>query len=290
MKSERRHELQTNLLADWLGDMIEKSRPYQTSILGVFLLAVLAIAGGLYWSSHSRAQAAEAWQKLASINTQSLDEVGDQYKNTPIGNMAAVVAGDVYLLNATQERFSSRATANQKLTAAIDKYELVLKTPADPMLLERASYGIARAYETQGKLDEAVNAYQNVVKEWPNGTYADAAARRLADLQRPETKEFYDEFARFDPKPAYANEPGMPSKSSLSKPDSLAEPGEGPVFKHEPLLNLGDDKDKGAKDKAEDKPVKEKSTKDKAEATPPAPSTPPVAPAKTSDTKANSAK
>ena len=44
MKSERRHELTTNALADWLAGIIERIRPYQTTLLGVVLLAVLLIA------------------------------------------------------------------------------------------------------------------------------------------------------------------------------------------------------------------------------------------------------
>jgi hypothetical protein len=51
----------------------------------------------------------------------------------------------------------------------------------------------------------------------------------LADLQKPATKEFYDEFARFDPKPAYTGEGGLPTRSSLSQPDSLVEPEPAPV-------------------------------------------------------------
>ena len=31
MKSERRHELHTNALADWLAGIIERIRPYQTT-------------------------------------------------------------------------------------------------------------------------------------------------------------------------------------------------------------------------------------------------------------------
>ena len=47
MKSERRHELQTNALADWIGEAIERIRPYQTTLLGVALLVMLLIGGPL---------------------------------------------------------------------------------------------------------------------------------------------------------------------------------------------------------------------------------------------------
>ena len=43
MKTERRHELQTNILADWLGHKTEAIRPYFKLILGG-IAAVLIVA------------------------------------------------------------------------------------------------------------------------------------------------------------------------------------------------------------------------------------------------------
>ena len=56
MRSERRHELQTNALADWLGTVIERVQPYQTSLLGVVLLAAMLAVGGAWWRYHAAAR------------------------------------------------------------------------------------------------------------------------------------------------------------------------------------------------------------------------------------------
>jgi predicted negative regulator of RcsB-dependent stress response len=261
MKSERRHELQTNALADWLGETIDRIRPYQTSLLGVVLLVVLLILGGTFWIQHSSGQTTEAWGKISTAlntgNAAELDDVIDHYPKTQAANMAAVLAGDMRLFAGTQQRFANLATANDDLSKAIEYYQGVTDDSKSSMLVERATFGWARALETQGKLDDAEKKYHEVTKRWPRGTYAQAAVQRLEDLQKPAIKSFYDQFAHFDPKPSYTSEPAMPSKSGLSKPDSLNEPGEGPVFKHEPLIKLDGD-EKGSKDKGTDAKPAEK--------------------------------
>ena len=51
MKSEHRHELQTNELANRLGTGIEKVQPYSQVVLaGVIVLAVAAVGWGIYSS------------------------------------------------------------------------------------------------------------------------------------------------------------------------------------------------------------------------------------------------
>lgn len=264
MKSERRHELQTNALADWIGEAIERIRPYQTTLLGVVLLLLLLIVGGTWWSRHSASQSAEAWGRLnAALESGNpaamLDDVVDHNRGTQIASMAGILAGDIYLGQGTQQRFVNRATANQDLAKAIERYKLVLDSSSSPLLKERATYGLARALETQGNLPDALAKYEEVEKTWPNGAYAAAVTRRLEDLRSPAIKKFYDDFRNYDPKPVSANEPGLPTRSDLSKPDSLKEPDDAPISLHDPRFNLGDDTS-DTKDKKPDsaKPSAEK--------------------------------
>ena len=51
MKTERRHELQTNDLADWLGRKIDSARPHAKVISGIAIVAATAFvdtAGGVF--------------------------------------------------------------------------------------------------------------------------------------------------------------------------------------------------------------------------------------------------
>ena len=43
MKTARRHELQTNTLADWLGEAIESAKPYARLIGGIALAGVVLV-------------------------------------------------------------------------------------------------------------------------------------------------------------------------------------------------------------------------------------------------------
>lgn len=97
---------------------------------------------------------------------------------------------------------------------------------------ERATFGLGRAYEalagtrqSQGELDKAMESYEAVVAKWPNGAYAEMAARRLEDLRREETKSLYDKFAQFEPKPALPDVPGLPGERPSFDLDSLPEDG-----------------------------------------------------------------
>ena len=64
MKSERRHELQHNDLAEWILKTYERILPYRNTILGVGLLVVVLLVGMSFWHSQDVAQAGEAWNSL----------------------------------------------------------------------------------------------------------------------------------------------------------------------------------------------------------------------------------
>ena len=61
MKTERRHELQTNVLADWLGHRTEAIRPYFIYIVmgGVALLVVAIVV--TIASNWQLARSSEGW-------------------------------------------------------------------------------------------------------------------------------------------------------------------------------------------------------------------------------------
>jgi len=64
MKSERRHELQHNALADWLVKAGETTKPYQNIMLASIVLVVVALAAYSWMSRESSAQTTQAWDDL----------------------------------------------------------------------------------------------------------------------------------------------------------------------------------------------------------------------------------
>lgn len=237
MKSERRHELQQNLLADWLGRQIQAIKPYQNVIL--LVVAAVFVVAALYgwWSRQTGRTAAEAWGRLieatllsgaGELNPTEYVAVEEQYPNTAAADCAAVVAGDLHLTYGCDLLFVNKATANQELRKAEENYSRVLEHSRVASLRERATFGLARAAEARGDLEKAMAYYEQIPRDWPEGAYVEASRRRLADLKRPATQAMYDRFAKFDPKPAFSDAPGTPGQRPAFDLDSLPE--DGPVF------------------------------------------------------------
>lgn len=67
MKTERRHELQTNVLADWLGRQIDALRPYANTIITVVAVVVVALVGYSIWNQWSKSAAAAAWGEFFEV-------------------------------------------------------------------------------------------------------------------------------------------------------------------------------------------------------------------------------
>lgn len=207
MKTERRHELQTNQLADWMGSSVETAKPYTKLAIGV-LVAVVVILGSVYYLSGQTAKRqAEGWEKyfagLTRPTPDQLQSVADAYRGTAVGNWSRVELADVQAVRGTEALFKDRAEANEELRAAQQNYAIVADDPAaGDIPRQRALLGLARVSESLNELDRAREAYQRLLTEFPNCAFADEANFRLTDLNRPATKAFYDWFASQDPQPA----------------------------------------------------------------------------------------
>jgi len=239
MKGERRHELEHNVLLDWLAGIAEQVKPYGNAIFAVVLLLAVAIAASVWWTRQSTAQETEAWdafhEALYSARLTDFDRVIEQYPGTEVAHWAAVVAGDLRLSEGCAQRFRSRSTANQELRKAVECYRMVLDESNRSELRERATFGLARTLEVQGDLDKAEQRYEEVRSGWPEGVYAAAASRRLEDLGNDTfRKTFYDEFAKFDPRPpSLSEEPGL----GPSFDEEITPPGQDRIFSPSNLLD-----------------------------------------------------
>ena len=61
MKTERRHELQTNELADWLGTTIQFIEANFRTVLGVIVALAVVVGAGFYLKSESATRRGQAW-------------------------------------------------------------------------------------------------------------------------------------------------------------------------------------------------------------------------------------
>ena len=213
MKTERRHELQTNVLADRLARSAESVRPYGKTILGIVLLLLLAIVVLSFWNSQRRQKTIDGWDQfftaLSDGNESALQQTATDYKGTSVAGWAKLVNADIALSEATAQLFTDKADAVQKLRDTVDSYQ-TLRDAGNPVIEQRAAFGLAQAHESLGELDKAREEYESLAKRWPDSPYARIAKQRVTQLNQQSTKEFYDWFAKYTPSTPASRLPGTP--------------------------------------------------------------------------------
>lgn len=277
MKSERRHELQHNALAEWITETYESLRPYGNTIVGVLALLVLILAGWLWWTRQAALDQATAWGDLFLAETAAsttgdaseLSQLATRYYGSSAGAWAAVVAGNVSLANGSDKLLKDKSAAVEDLNKAAQSYRQALSQSQVPELRQQATYGLAQALETlcatqQADMAEAIKTYTELAEQWRDSAFGKAAQRRLDDLNQPATKAFYDQLAKYVPKPAAPEETDASGKQLHFDPKALPEPGT------ITLPALG-----GSADAATEKPATEQAEEKPAESTP---ATPPAQP------------
>jgi hypothetical protein len=277
MKSKRRHELQTNDLADRLGQFIEKARPYTTMILLLVVGAAVILAAGYYLTSSRTRKQGLAWRYFMAAGTDpqrdisdQLAEVADEYQGTAAGLWASQTAGDLELSRGVRLLFTDRALADTSLTQARSYFQEVAEHSdinSYPMLLRRARFGLAQTHETLGDLDKAKACYQLVIDEAEDDAIGAAASDRLKQLESPDAGEFYAWFGEQKPVPPAATSGG--SSSPLG--DLLDSPAAGlSDLPDGPGGFLSTDFGSSSDDAPPDEPVKRAGGSDEGSSEPPA--------------------
>ena len=227
MKTERRHQLETNTLAEKLSRLLQRVQPYSTAIVGAVVAVVLIALTYNYLSSQAEAKAAEGWNRLLNVTMSGVDVAGqleslaDEYDGTPAGYWARLRLADIQLGQGIEQLFRDRAAANDSLHMAAENYQHVADQVTESLLLQRAWLGLGEAYESLDRLDEARGYYQRMIERFPEATLAKLAQQRIDALEHPSIKEFYDWFAQ---QSAGSNIQDEPSRSDLeSLPDEPPE-------------------------------------------------------------------
>jgi hypothetical protein len=235
MKTERRHDLKTNELADWLGkSMVRVEENYKVG-LGIVAVIILIVAVWAYLRNSTAQQMQESWTAFQRASTQGnaneLTDVATRYSDLPAGACARMMLADTQLRAGTDQLFADRADANDQLRRAFENYQLVIDSNADltPIVKQRALLGLARAAESLNDLPRAREAYQQLAdtNRWPQAFYSKEAQIRLDALTRNSTKEFYDWFAKQEPRPALS--PAGDGASLFQESTLPSEPASSPM-------------------------------------------------------------
>ncbi|HEX3870085.1 MAG TPA: hypothetical protein VHV77_06600 [Pirellulales bacterium] len=240
MKAERRHELQHNVLADRLGEMIEGARNYSLAITVSIVAVVVLVVAYLFYTGHASRTEAAAWTAYiaatdaATRQGGSLDplvQLTNQYPDSRGAQWGRLVMADIQFQHGVQQQFENRAQSNMFLTSAVENYNKLRNDTTDRILQARATMGLARSYEAMNRLEQARLEYDAVITRYPDDIYVAEAKQRRADLGRPATQSFYDWFARQEVTPPAQEEASIPGHRPNFDIRSL--PPEGPVFDDE---------------------------------------------------------
>jgi tetratricopeptide (TPR) repeat protein len=227
MKSEHRHDLETNALAKRLDALLHQFRPYASTIAGVVVVLVVVMFIWSYWSGSALGRRDAAWDLFnrsisgANPDLEQLRLAGQEYPGTAMQEMADVTWADGQVWLAARDYIYNRPAALEALSRAIGAYDTVLRTSDDDRLVNRAQLGLARAYEMQGDLNQAREAYLKV-----RGGYEEYAKLQAERLAEPETKETYAWLATARPpvsRPPAG--PGTPGERPDFSEGELALPG-----------------------------------------------------------------
>jgi hypothetical protein len=238
MKTERRHELQTNVLAHSMARWIEAAKPYSKAGAAVLIAVVVALFAWAWMSTQSNRRSADGWNEYFDATSGRnpdpralLRDISGRYSGMMVAQWARLTLADIQLDDGTGTLLTDRNRAREELTDASEEFQALLLEASHPTILERATYGLARANEALGDLERARTEYRSLVSQWPESPFASVAESRAKDLEAKNTKVFYDWLAKYEPPPPLTNEPGTPG----ARPSFLSDPDEGGILDMPPL-------------------------------------------------------
>jgi hypothetical protein len=222
MKSEQRHQLQQNALAAWLVEAVEWCKQNAPLLLGAVIGLALTVGAVTYFRHRSQAGAVAEWSDFFSAagrqDTIKLESIGVVDAGDVTGQLANLMLADTGLVSGVDLMSTDRASAEEQLNAAKNKYAKVRQTARDPLLKQRALLGLARYYETVGLLDEAIQEYTTLSTEFPDGLFTEQAKQKIAYLREPGTMAFSQWYKQHKPLPPEpAGTAGMPNLGDLNK-------------------------------------------------------------------------
>ena len=212
MKTDRRHELQTNVLADWIGKHLQQSQGYAKTILAVILLVAAAATAGMFLVKDQAARAQASWnqffQAFSERDPDALEAVASANQGTTASVWAHLAEADLKLAEGIGDLYTNRENAKRNLAQAEQNYLAVERVTNEQILRERAWFGLGQTYESLAEIDKAQQFYGKLVSSAPTSALGREAKRRFDALDDAATAKWYNWFANQTPRP-----PAMPDMS-----------------------------------------------------------------------------
>ena len=188
MKSQRKHELQTNELADALGRFIERAKPHlQTIALAaaalIVVVVVLVVLPAIRGSTTDRAAAAfNMAQGIGDV--QAIRKFLETYGDAPQAPTARLLLADRLVAEVVSGMGAAKGAEPAAVAGLLDEakrlYEQVAASSGPALLQPFAEVGLALVIVQQGDLDKGRAALQEVITKWPHSL---AAAKARAHVE-----------------------------------------------------------------------------------------------------------
>lgn len=235
MKSQHRHELQTNELGkvadkvvDSMGGFFET---YGNRLLIGFCVLAVAASAVIYKVRRDHSSEAVAWRDLAKArNAEDFVGISESHPGTSAARWARVHEGEARLNEGVQLLFTNVESGTKELKLSREALQGVVDQKGAPgEIRERALFALARCLEamSDGSESEAVKTYQALLREFPATIYKKDAEDRIEALNSGSGQEFYAWFAKYDrPKPAAKRPRDRKGAEEEEDMDSLTLPDE----------------------------------------------------------------
>lgn len=203
MKAQHRKELQTNVLADRVGKLLEsvKAGPNK-SVLLLSSAAALVIVLGLgvyYYSQFTKQKRSDLWLKVDEANTlEQLEKLANDHPNSAASRVVRFEQARQHYRLGIERLYSSvesdRSESRDHLNSARDLYDQLGKENNESKVLaQEALLGSAKTRESLGDLDGALTYYDKLAKDYPDSSPGKDAAERAQQIRNggSQFKDFY---------------------------------------------------------------------------------------------------
>jgi hypothetical protein len=222
------------MLAEQTARILDRLRPHANAIVVAAGGVALALLAWALVSSQTAAGEARSWDAfLAAVASDSrpllVESLGDvirRHPDTPAARWSELLLADFAMSEGNDLLFTNTDQGRQRLRSAVEGYSAVLAARPRGLLASRATFGLAKARESLGELEEARRGYEAVAREHVAGGFATIAEERVEALGREGSRQWYDWFAsqKFDPPPPVAAGAGAaPGVDQPAPPPAAAE-------------------------------------------------------------------
>ncbi len=220
---------QQNELAHWFVNFQRKIEPHTNKIILAIILGTLGIVAYQVFAKSAAAKTSEAWSKYAACATaDDFKEVADDHAGTPVEAWSRLEAARNYIQTGVMLSMTNRKASDESLENGNTQLDKLLKSTTTPdEVREQALSQKAVCLESlcDGDVKPVEEAYDELLKKFPNSHYAPWAKHRLEELKKPATGEFYAWFRKAKPAPPERPKPQDVKPSDL--PNIKLTPDEG---------------------------------------------------------------